>query len=270
MPAIQPALLRKQAAELAGHFEDPPAFIRLLHHLLEFYADRSRHPGQTGAPPPMIAAYKVRPPVLRMILHELTPLATGNAQQGLALCDALWEEPYLEPRLLAAMLLGLIPPDPPAQILDRIQVWLKPDLEFTLIEAVMENSFAGLQREQPRSIVRLIQDWLALKDPFYKQLGLRALLPLIENPEFQNMPVFYRLIQPLASSVPSALKPDLLDVLAALARRSPQETGFFLQQTLAMPNSRDTAWLIRQSLSAFPTELQQTLRTAERQSTEHQ
>ncbi|MCZ7551119.1 MAG: hypothetical protein B6D39_02815 [Anaerolineae bacterium UTCFX2] len=269
MPAIQPALLRQQAAELAEHFADPPVFIRSLHHLLGFYADRARHPGQSGAPPPIITAYKVRPPVLRMILQQLIPLAIEEPRAGLALCDSLWAEPYLEPRLLAAMLLGQIPAEPPAQILERILAWLAPNLEFFLIDAVMKNSFVRLQKEQPRSIVRLIQDWLALKDPFYKQLGLRALLPLIENPEFQNMPVFFRLIQPLTSQTPSVLRPDLLDVLVALARRSPQETGFFLQQTLNMPDSEDTAWLIRQSLDEFPPELQQTLRAAERQSVEN-
>lgn len=268
MPAIQPAILRQQAAALAGHFEDPPAYKRALHHLLEFYADRSRHPGRSGTPPPIIAAYKVRPPVLRMILQELSPLTNVEPDHALALCDSLWEEPFLEPRLLAAMLLGQIPPEPPERILDRIKSWLVPDLEFLLIESLMNHSFLRLRNEQPRAIIRIIQDWLAKKDPFYNQLGLRALLPLIENPEFQNMPVFFRLIQPLAIQTPSVLRPDLLDVLAALARRSPQETGFFLQQTLSMPNSQDTAWLIRQSIGEFPPNLQRTLRVAEKQASE--
>ena len=76
--------------------------MRSLHHLLDFYADRARRPGQSGKPAPLIDAYKVHPPVLRHILQELIPLAAENPDAGLALCDALWEQPYLEFRLLAS------------------------------------------------------------------------------------------------------------------------------------------------------------------------
>jgi len=244
---------------LAEHFADPPAYIRSLHYLLDFYADRSRHPGQVAAPPPMISAYKVRPQILRMILQELTPLAIANTEAGFALCDAFWDEPYLEFRLLAAMLLGQIPPIPPDPVIERLNRWLSSDLEFTLIEAVIEQSFYRMRKENPNEILQMIQNWLDKNDRFHKQLGLRALLPLINQPEFQNLPIFFRLIQPFVCRVPSGIRPDLLDVLAALAGRSPGETAFFLQRTLVLPESEDTPWLIRQSLAIFPPETQRTL-----------
>jgi len=260
VPAIRPALLKQQAALLVEHFADPPAYIRSLRYLLDFYADRARRPGQAGMPAPIISAYNVRPPVLRMILQELTPPAIDAPEDGLALCDALWAEPNLEFRLLAAMLLGIIPADPPERIISRLKAWLSPDLEFHLIDAVMNHAFERLRQEHPRSIVQLIQNWLESSKPLYQQLGLRLLLPLVENPHFENLPVFYRLLQPLACSVPPGLRPDLLDVLAALARRSPQETSYFLCQTLIYPDAADTAWLIRQLLNEFPSEQEQILR----------
>ncbi len=177
----------------------------------------------------------------------------------------LWSEPYLEFQLLAAMLLGQIEPNPPDPIIQRLNTWINPNLEFYLIEAVMENSFNRIRKEQPRAMIRLIQDWLESKDQFHLQIGLRALLPFIAEPEFQNIPVFFRLIQPLACSVPSGLRPDLLDVLAALAKRSPDETAYFFKQTLELPNSPDTPWLIRQSLKEFPPEIQVSLHDAEKQ-----
>lgn len=259
VPAIQPALLRQQAALLVEHFNDPPAYIRSLHYLLDFYADRARRPGQSGMPAPITSAYKVRPPVLRMILQELTLPAVEEPETGLRLCDALWAEPNLEFRLLAAMLLGQIPPSPPERIIARVKTWLVPDLEFYLIEALMNHALGRLRQEHPLSMIRLIQDWLESSQPLLQQLGLRALLPLVENPQFENLPVFFRLVQPLACNVPPGLGPDLLDVLAALAHRSPNETAYFLRQTLSYPDAADTAWLIRQLLNEFPPEQQQML-----------
>jgi hypothetical protein len=264
MPAILPARLRQQAALLVKHFYNPAAFARSLHHLLDSYADRVQRPGQAGDPPPLLAAYKVRPPVLRQILLELAPLARDDPESGLALCDALWEQPYLEFRLLAASLLGLIPCSPAEPVLARLQAWIRPGIEARLVDALFTQGLACLRQKDPVALVGLAEVWLKDKDLFYQQTGLRLLLPLIDDPQFENLPVFYRLIFPLTRSAPARLRPDLLDVLAALAHRSPNETAYFLQQTAVMPNSPDTAWLIRQSLHEFPEKMQEGLRNLSR------
>jgi hypothetical protein len=256
--------LRQQVALLAEHFDDPPAFTRSLHFLLDYYSDRARRPGKTGRPGPLLMAYNVRSPVLRMLVQELNPLIQENPAGGLDLCDALWAEPYLEFRLLAAMLLGQIPPTPPEAITDRLKHWITTDVEFFLIEALLNHGVERLHREQPQAFLQLIESWMESTKIFQQQLGLRALVQLINDPTFENLPVFFRLIQPLCLAAPVGLRPDLLDVISALARRSPQETAYFLRQSLMFPDAPDTPWLIRQSLSKFPAEVQSSLRQAMR------
>jgi hypothetical protein len=264
MPAIQPARLQQQAETLAGRFSDPPAYIRQLHDLLNFYADRTLRPGQSGKPNPLIAAYKVSPPVLRSFLKELLPLAAQDAQQALALVDALWAEPVLELRLLSSMLLGQTPLEHPEPVIQRIQDWVKPELEDALIQALLVNGLVRLRQENSPAIVSLVQSWLEQTNLFYQQLGLRTLLPIIQDPAYENLPVFFRLIHPFVQSAHRSLRPDLLDVLQALAQRSPQETAYFLRQTLALPDSPDTPWLIRQCLGSFPPAQQEMLKKAVR------
>ena len=53
MPAIQLTRLRLQTAGLAESFANPQAFVRGLHDLLDYYADRTHRPGQSGAPAPL-------------------------------------------------------------------------------------------------------------------------------------------------------------------------------------------------------------------------
>ncbi len=114
----------------------------------------------------------------------------------------------------------------------------------------------------------MIQNWLQMKESFFKHLGLQALLPLISQPDNDNLPVFLRMIQPLSCEIPSGLRPDVVDIVGALAQRSPIETAFFLRQTIRLPEARDTAWLIRQSMQAFPADIQRDLRDAVRSSYE--
>jgi hypothetical protein len=260
MPAISPARLRQQAALLAEYFDDPPAFKRSLHHLFDFYAERVQRPGEAGEPPPLLSAYKVRRPVLNQITLELAPRIAEDPSIGLALCDALWEQPILDFRLLAAGLLGKVPCDPAEPILDRLRGWLKPDVEIRLVEVLFTQGVACLRKKNPAALIDLAGGWLDEKDAFYQHLGLQLQIPLIDDPQFENLPVFFNLIETYVRSAPARLRPDVLDVLAALIRRSPNETAYFLRRTATMPNSPATAWFIRQSLGEFPAETQASLR----------
>ena len=262
MPAIQPARLKRQSALLVEQFINPAAFIRSLHHLLEFYADRVHRPGQAGEPSPLIQAYGVKPPILRQILMDLEPLAKEKPNQALELCDQLWEQPYLEFRQLSASLLGMIPLSSSTAILERVRDWIRQDTEDHLIDVMILHGLENLRKEDPHSIYRLINEWLAANEVQYQKIGLRTMLLLVQDPDIENLPIFFNLIQPFARSLPSSISPDLIDIVEVLARRSPQETAYFLRQMLSFPNSPDTPWLIRQVIRVFPTEIQFSLRKA--------
>jgi hypothetical protein len=262
MPAIQPARLRQQAALLAAeHFSEPAALVRSLHHLLEFYADRTHRPGKSGEPAPLLAAYNVRPPVLRQVLLELSRRADELPRQALDLCDAFWQQPFVEFRILAASLLGAIPTQPPEPVLARAVGWIHDNRDPRLERAVLNEGLARMRRENSAVLLALAEDWLAGELPD-QRLGLRLLLPLANGLEFENLPVFFRLIQAFVRAAPPALRLELLELLDALARRSPSETAFFLRQCVETSSNPDTARLVRQSLPGFPEIVQENLKKA--------
>ena len=265
MPAIQPARLRQQAALLAEYYDQPAAFVRSLQHLLDFYADRTHRSGQVGEPPPLLAAFNVKPPVLRQVLQELSPLVSYQPEQALDLCDALWDQPYLEFRLLAAALLGQVSDQPADVILKRVEAWVKTGHEDRLIRVLLTQGLAGLRREDPDRLMQLIEGWLDSPEVYYQQLGLRTLAPVAADPDYENLPVLFRLITALVREAPQPLRPDLLNLLATLAHRTPRETAYYLRQCLDSTHSPATAWLIRQSLREFPVDLQEGLRVVARE-----
>jgi hypothetical protein len=265
MPAIQVSRLKIQCAQLAECFSEPPLFVRGLHALLDFYADRTYRPGQAGKPPPLIKSYNAPLPVLRQLLRELVPLANADPQAALKLCDSLWAEPYLEFRFLAASLLGQVSPRHPEDILSRVRNWTGPKTEDRLLQALINTGLARVRREASDQYLNQLEAWLFSGDVLSQQLGLRALLPLVEDEDFENLPVVFRMLTLLVRIAPAALRPDLLEVLCDLARRSPQEVAFFMRQNLGVPESPDTPWLIRQILPAFSPEMQASLRQALRE-----
>jgi hypothetical protein len=52
----------------------------------------------------------------------------------------------------------------------------------------------------------------------------------------------------------------MVQILRALARRTPQETAFFLRHNLGISESTDTPWFTRQIIREFPIDTQESLR----------
>lgn len=266
MPAIQLARLKIQAAQLVEDYHDTASYVKGLHGLFDYYADRTRRSGQSGEPPPLITSYNVPLPVLRQVLIELAPHVALDHQAAFSLCNSLWEEPYLEFRLLAASILGQIPPNPPEPILDRVLSWAIPSTEDRLLDALIGEGLSRVRKESPDSFLNQVEGWLTAAEVFPQQLGLRATHTLVSDRYFKNLPFLFRMMAPLVRKASPQLRPYLLDVLRALAMRSPKEAAFFLRKNLSVKTDNPgTAWLTRNSLRYFPAEEQARLRVALRE-----
>jgi hypothetical protein len=68
------------------------------------------------------------------------------------------------------------------------------------------------------------------------------------------------LLQTRLRKVPADLRHDMVEVVVALAVATPSETAFILRQNLELTDNQDTAWLIRQSIHAYPDREQRNLR----------
>jgi hypothetical protein len=262
MPAIQLGRLKIQAASLALHITQPAAFISNLEGVLDYYADRTHRPGQSGIPHPLLPAYNVPMPVMRQVVTELAPLVDANPEAGLNLAEELWKQNNLECRLLTASILGLVPTEYAESVVSKVRACLKNESEPRLIEAMLRQGLASLRFDDPEKYLSLLEDWLASPSLLEQEVGLRGVLPLLDNDTFINLPVIYRILTPYVRVIHTRLRPALLSVLDVLIERSPQETGYFLRQNLATPESVDTRWVIRNVLRRFPTSVQTSLRKA--------
>jgi hypothetical protein len=262
MPAIELGRLKIQAAQLANDFTRPAIFASNLEGILDFYADRTHRPGQSGTPHPLLPAFNVPAPVLRQIVIELAPFVGVNPQAGLILADELWKRDNLEYRLLTASLLGLIPVEAAEGVVTRVQAWLVSETEPRLVESLLRLGLAPLRREKAGYYQAMLENWLTSQNLQENDVGLRGILPLIESESFDNLPVVYRLLTPYIRTIPARLRPALLEVLEVLIDRSPQETAYFLRQNLNTSASVDTPWIIRKLMRRFPVEVQDSLRKA--------
>lgn len=259
MPAVDLARLKKQAVHLADLFDQPQAFLRELHETLDFYVNRTLRTRQAVAPSSVLATYRTPPLVLRHIETELAPLAKANPNQAIDLADALWEERYLETRLLAAFLIGCIPPQED-KLLVRLSAWSQQVRDPNVRAALLTISLARLQAESPERLLILIGEWMHPARTRFWSNGIQALIPLLNEGRYKNLPPILEIIAPAVEAAPAILQEDLQELICALYRHSPTESIYFLKKILNETKNPQTAITMRRILPGLPPELQEQLR----------
>ena len=147
MPAIDLARLKKQTAHLADLFDQPSNFLREHREILDHYVNRTLR-SQGVAPYSVLPTYRTPVVVLRQIETELGPVAEKQPILALELADALWDEGWLETRLLAAFLLGRIPPQE-ERLLARLTAWTQAVRDPNVRAALLTTSLTRLRKETP-------------------------------------------------------------------------------------------------------------------------
>lgn len=259
MPAIDLARLKTQSARLADNFSNHMVFLRELHDMLELYTNRTMRASQVVRRM-SLPTYHTPAPVLRQIERDLAPLADRLPVKGAILASELWKDGSLESRLLAARLAGMLPPANAMPILGRLPDWLTQSTDKQVRQALLTDTFARIRRENPEAFFLLLEDWLKSPRANWQIWGMQALIPLLDEPDFQNLPAAFRILRPAVQAAGPMTQLDLQACLAALERVSLTETTVFLRDIL---NDAPSAMLLRtmqRILPAFSPELQSTLR----------
>jgi DNA alkylation repair enzyme len=258
MPAVDIARLRIQSARVTDHFGDPPALLRELHDMFELYADRTRRPGQLASPVTVLPSYHIPVPALRQLENDLGFQAENRPEETVALAEALWRDGYLESRLLAAYLLGRTRPGG-EEFLERLTDWVSHTREPNVRRTLLTTSLGRLRRENQPDFLRLVRRWV---HPTYDRMwsrAIEALLPVLADPEFHNLPVVFDLVKPIVNSGPPVMQNEIAELITALYEASPTETTVYLRQVALGSGHPQTRVTLRRILSRLPEGLQEDL-----------
>jgi hypothetical protein len=212
----------------------------------------------------VLQTYRTPLVVLRQIEKEIGPVAEQQPILALELADALWDEGWLETKLLAAFLLGRIPPQE-ERLLARLTAWTQAVRDPEVRAALLTTSLTRLRRETPDLFLVLVREWLHPARQRMWSNGVQALVPLISSPEFDNLPPIFEIVEPILKASPATLQYDLQELILTLYEASPDETTYFLQQILKGTKSPLPAIALRRMSPELPDELQSSLREMIRQ-----
>jgi hypothetical protein len=259
MPAIDLARLRKQATRLADFFFLPDEFMKHLREILDFYVNYTLRTKENISPGSNLKTYRTPSAVLTHIENELKNVAEANPHFALELADILWDEGALETRLLAAFLLGRIPPQE-QRLLPRITAWTQQIRDPEVRSALLTTSLSRMRKETPSQFLTLVREYLHPERSRAWSNGIQALIPMIGDTKDTNIPIILDIVEPIIEEAPSTLQNDLSDLIVSLYRASANETTFMLKHVLQETQNQMTVITMRRISSNFPLNLQNELK----------
>ena len=138
--------------------------------------------------------------MLNQIIIELIPLINENPKRLLLIADSLWEDDYMETRILGISILGNTPPSEFDSVLSRIQDWAKSTDNKTIIDILLLDGSKNIRQTNPAIWINQISMWLKINNPEIQIIGLKAMLPLISDNTFNDLPPLYSKIEPFFSA----------------------------------------------------------------------
>jgi len=262
MPAVDRLRLQTQIRLVVQTFASADEFVKRLSELYDYYSDRSYDPAGSGQRYPTLQSYNVTPLATRQFEFEFSRLCQENPLSSLDVIDRLWLHEKVEPRKLAAYLLGKMPLQYFPQVIERLQTWAKPTEDRNLILYLQEFGTDRLRHEAIEPWLKQIDKWLESHHSHDQVFGLQSLLPLISDPEFHDLPRVFNMLDSLLINPGSRILYTLQNVIEALAKRSPVETVYTLKLVLHKSHSTEIPRLFRRLLPVFPEDQAQSLRLA--------
>ena len=229
--------------------------MKHLSEMLEFYVNHTLRTVENVAPGSNLKTYRTPPAVITQIENEVRSVAEANPEFALELADKLWEDGALETRLLAAFLLGRIPPLE-ERLLPRLTAWSQQVRDPSVRSALLSSSLTRMRKETPAEFLSLVREYLHPARMNSWSNGIQALLPMIADSSYDNLPPILDIVEPIIEKAPAALQNELTDLIIALYRASASETIFMLKHVLSTTNNPMTAVTLRRIVTSFPPALQ--------------
>lgn len=251
MAAIDLTRLNKQIEALKEVFSQPAEFRKRLHETLQFYHRYAHRKHKDAVPVSFMRVYDLPEQILPQVANGLSLKARQDSRETLAVVDELWEDEHFEARDLAAHLLGQVPLQAKADVFDRVRQWSSVPLDRAVVNSVFNKGSQRLQSEDPKGWTEFVGNLLASPLERQQNHGLYALSLLVEQSHSDQLPQFFRWIRPFIQSDQTLLQPNLSQVIAVLARRSPAETAYVLKEVLSDTDGSGIEQRVRSYLPYF-------------------
>jgi len=251
MPSVQLEKLRPQINAIITQYENSEMFTRSLISLLKSYSEDIDHsPSQIGAYS-LIPRLNVPQVVLNQLEIPLKHLARTFPSHTKPIIEKLWEQQYFELKTISLILLSNLEVQEIGFYFKKINKWVDAETEEPIIDIVLENVLANEDIFTSEQWLTSVEKWLYSKNNRIRKIGIKAIAGLINSDAYHNLPVMFRIIEPMLSKPHISINKDLTVLIHSMIKASQPETAAFLIHLSVMNPKPEVHALIRKCLPFF-------------------
>jgi len=251
MPSVQLERLRPQINAITPHYENCDLFIKSLIALLESYKGEVDSSSTKISPYSIIPRMNIPMVVLNQLEISLKHLAKIYPDQTKIIAKNLWEQGFFETKKIGVFLVTNLPSHENFAYFRIIEDWIDEDIEQPIILEIFKNISKTKGLYQDPQWLLLIETWLSSKIERFQKIGLYALGYHIRSSTVKNLPVIFRLVEPLLSEPHFSINNELINSVESLIEASQPETAAFLIHLAAIYSKPEMFSLIRKCLPMF-------------------
>jgi hypothetical protein len=143
--------------------------------------------------------------------------------------DELWQAGYRETQLLASEILILCT-EP--KVAEWVEEHLAESVDSATLATLARGGISGWRQASVTDFIKKIDEWLQSESTLIRVFSLYGLGAAVRDPMFEDLPAVYNLLRGFDQPTRGESRRALLDLVRALAKRSPAETTHFLLERL--------------------------------------
>ncbi len=260
MPAIDLTRLKKQSAKLVSLYDQPDAFLDQIEEILEFYANRTLRVNQV-IQRSNLPTYNTPRQVLLQIENTIEKLGDQNPEAAINLTKTLWKASFYESQLLSAFIIGTIPPASTISLLTNLPEMLYETKDQGVKNALLTSGLARIRKENPQVMLLLIKEWLNAPGQNTQTWGLFAILPLIQQLGYDELPQVFEILRPAIETVSPYTQKEIQACINSVYRISPVETIHYLTEIIHETKDNQIFRIFRRIIRGLPSDAQKELST---------
>lgn len=228
MPSVQLERLRPQINAITSQYENSELFCKSLIALMKSYEGEIDESSSHMSPYSIIPRMNIPQVVLNQLEISFKHLAQKFPDQTKITAERLWEQNYFETKKIAIFLISNLLTEKDNYYFDKIETWVDEDIEQSIINYIFENTNKVTGLSQDPKWMHLIETWLSSKTERMQKIGITALTNNIRFDNQKNLPMIFRLVEPLLNDPHVSINNDLLKLVRSLIDASEPETAAFL------------------------------------------
>jgi hypothetical protein len=252
MPAVDPVWLEREVEEIRASLADASAVRHRVIDLLEFFSDRTRHPGASLRLNDVEKNFGAPRPVVRALERGLKEMVSEYPDYEAPISDELWQAEYRESRLIA---IALIQRRSFHDVRLQVETWSQQTEDMDLLKSLAKTLLFKWRDECYVDLPQIISTWLRSGKMPLQTLCILSMQGVVSDKDFDDLPSVFNLVltHELANDV--RLRRIFRNLVQALIHRSAPEAARFLLD-LAERDASNGRKLIREFLDQFPDQQQ--------------